>query len=145
MGWREYILRISTFLMNRTWWLTALLHFLIFSSIQRFPQMLRMHDSCLHYVKSKCVWFLFCDEQLAYEIIGFDILRLLAKWFWRWLVLQAMNMLLGLVRPGCGCWLDRHVLSGQTGQPVVWLADSVSVSVLGCFIGYPWIICVYDF
>jgi hypothetical protein len=34
-------------------------------------------------VKSKCFLFLFCYEQLAYEIIGFDIWRLLAKWFWR--------------------------------------------------------------
>ena len=33
-------------------------------------------------VKSKCVWFLFPDEQLTSEIICFDIWRLLGKWFW---------------------------------------------------------------
>ena len=99
-------------------------------------------------VKSKCVWFLFCDEQLANEIIGFDIWRLLEKWFWRWLDLQVMNKdcwLSGPVRPGSGCRSDRRALSGQTGQPTVWPADAVSVSVSGCFIGYLLIICDYDF
>ncbi len=77
------------------------------------------HDCLLfvHHVKSKCVWFLFCDEQSTFEIIGFDIWRLLAKWFWRWLDLQVMNRCcwrFGPVRLGKGCRSDRRASSGQT-------------------------------
>ena len=39
-------------------------------------------------VKSKYVWLLFCDEQLVLEIIGFNIWRYLAKWFWIYVIFR---------------------------------------------------------
>ena len=75
------------------------------------------------FVKPKCVWFLFCDEQWHPRLLVLIFGDYWRSAFWRWLNLQVMNkdcLLSGPVRPRNGCRSDQRVSSGQTSQPAVW-------------------------
>ncbi len=134
-----------SFLLN-FWELCAFYHFCFFSKQQNIFDGFANVFINREIVKSKCVWFLFSDEQLAYEIIGFDICRLLAKWFWRWLVFQVNRKYCWQVRTGqTGGVRAVRLASPQSNWPILYQFRFRVVSLdhgSFVFMASRWILCV---
>lgn len=81
-------------------------------------------------MKSKCAWLLFCDEQLIWETIGFNI--------W-WMISEVVLTVLAWSYPSVVAGQTHVVCAVKSASPMVWSTDFVLVSISGCLFGYSWL------